>query len=723
MSLRSACLLSPLLLAMASATAGSLVPQRIDHLSRRAITLVYAGHSIDGKPAPADSYTIHCPADGNGPDLPTSGVGYDRQVVGFDSQGQPQVETRIHLLFPYPLPMDMDCRLSAAGDTTENLTIRFDADAVSPSIQVDQVGYLPWARKYAYVGNWLGTLGPMPVDAGRFSVIDTDTGKTVLQGPVLLRQKADPWSGNDVYEADFSELNREGNYRIQVAGTGVSHPFRIAADVYEPVYRSTARLFYHSRNSTPIVEPWADPGHERPKGGIPPALNGFIHPAVTHSVFANGERAGERHPVSRGWFDAGDYGQYIPNAAPVWYAISVGFDLAPERMADDGLNIPESGNGIPDLLDELDWGMDWALDMQDPKDGGVYFRLSPEHWDEGLPHTVKTPRYLYEKTSHATASFAAMAAIHARLMAPYDARRARQSLSAAKAAWRFLETRPQWPEEGKRYKNPPGTHAGEYRDESALDNRLWAAAELWRTTGDDTYARAYAELFPRVKIDATAGVTYRHQAMAALWAYLMADGQRDPVLEKAARRQLLSAAKWYIREGESHPYRAPMHHHRPFLGWGSFAISVRAALPLLQAWYLTGEERYLDWLWLTPHPQLGANPQNRCYITGMGANSPRHPLSKLSQYDQAEEPLRGIPVPGPHYHLPALWPETKLVNDGYLPPAGDGDDSHQVYPPLRRYTDASLLPPMSEPTVADYALVAVAYALLGNRFTTQKKQP
>ena len=116
---------------------------------------------------------------------------------------------------------------------------------------------------------------------------------------------------------------------------------------------------------------------------------------------------------------------------------------------------------------------------------------------------------------------------------------------------------------------------------------------------------------------------------------------------------------------------------------------------------------------MTTDPQLGANPQAMSYVTGTGARSPREPLSKLSQYDDVDAPLNGIPVNGPHFHLPAIWQSTRAVNAGYFPPEKTLEaDLSSPYPALRRYTDSQLLPPMSEPTIAEIARTAVAFGLL-----------
>jgi hypothetical protein len=687
--------------------------------SPRAITLVL--HNLDPQQATLDAQDFSLQSDRDPvyrKPQPALRLGLDRQVTGFVDDRTAITETRVHLLFAHALRDGLPYRLQAPVAGLENLAVSWQAQQPSGSIQLNQVGYLPDSRKLAYVGNWLGSAGPMPVDATDFHVIDADSGDTVLQGKLALRAASDPWSGNDVYTADFSALHTPGNYRLRVAGLGQSDDFRIAADVYEAVYRTTARYFYHHRNSVAIRAPWAATGYERP-GGVPERLDAVFHEDVAASPLGNREPANGYRRVSGGWFDAGDYGQYIPNAAPVWYVIGAALDIAPQRFRDGDLNIPESGNGLPDLLDELEWGMDWALQMQDPVDGGVYFRVASATWDGSLPHEIGKARLIAEKTSHATAAFAAMAAIHARLLAKQRPARAATVLAAARHAWQFLQTHPQWPAEGERYHNPKGINAGEYSDPSAQDNILWAAAELYRSTGEAGFHEAYLARVDQVKIDPTGVVSFKDQGMAAHWAYLMAPWpNKDATRVKRARDIFLAAADWRIRKMQEHPYHAPVHQYRGYLGWGSFAHSSRATLTLFQAWHLSGKPDYLEWAGMTPHPQLGANPQAISYITGIGARSPRFPLSKLSQYDELATPLPGIPVNGPHAHLPALWASTRAVNVAYFPAAitpesdASADTGNDGYPVLRRYTDSHHLPPMSEPTIAEAARSAVAYGLL-----------
>mgnify|MGYP001813302571 FL=1 len=164
---------------------------------------------------------------------PAARLGLDRQVTGFVDDHTAITETRVHLLFPHALQDGLSYRLHAPAVGLANMPVTWKADQPSGSIQLNQVGYLPAARKLAYIGNWLGDAGPMPVDATDYSVIDTDTGDTLLQGKLELRAADDPWSGNDIYLADFSALQKTGDYRLRVAGLGLSDSFRIAPDVYD----------------------------------------------------------------------------------------------------------------------------------------------------------------------------------------------------------------------------------------------------------------------------------------------------------------------------------------------------------------------------------------------------------------------------------------------------------------------------------------------------------
>jgi hypothetical protein len=700
-------------------------------ISARALTIGFSADETD--PTAAGSIRIYKMSGAEQRVGPHSieKVGHSRTVVGFDSRGVPLIEHRLHLLLDEPLVAGLAYEFELALEPYRRVVFTVPDNPISPSIQVNQVGYLPGYAKTAFVGNWLGTAGPMPVDNPVFQIFETASGRLVQKGTLVMVDEQDSWSGNKVLRADFSETNTPGRYQLQVPGIGRSYPFEISETVFQPVYRRVFRLFYHSRNSTAITAPWSDSGLERP-GGIPSEFNARFHPVVSLSPLGRGEKPYGYHAVDRGWFDAGDYGQYVVNAAPVWFSFGAGFDISANAFTSDDLGTPESNNGLADVIDELEWGMTWLLSMQDSEDGGVYNRVAPLQWDVSMPHAVDSPRYLFEKTTHATASFAAATAIHARLLRPWKPKKAQLVLAASEAAWKFLERSVQWPEEGDVYRNPVGVHAGEYPDSSATDNRLWAAAELYRATGEDQFLDAFIAMMEKFQPDPTAGVSFKEQGLAAYWAMYLAlepgitrldvsASDKAKRLRDELSRTLLSSADWYLRKAAEHPFNAPIHQHEPYTGWGSFAQSSRAVLPLLQAWKISGDDKYIEHASEMSNPQLGANPQSICYITGTGSNSPRYPLSKLSQSSGQGLPMTGIPVNGPHYHLPALWPSMRTVNQAYLP-AGEANPP-DGYPALRRYVDSNLLPPMSEPTVAEYAATAVAFGLLSDGTLMHKANP
>ncbi len=682
----------------------------------------------------AGVYTIQSPDDPNYQTAQTaSRVGVDAQAVGTVDTGIPGRnpsgtinEFRLHLLLPWPMQAGKHYTINYRDVRRDNgiyptqatTTIVYDPTIVNGSVQVNQIGYMPQAPKIAFVGNWLGTAGPMPVDQYTFQLVDAYTQTVVYQGSITPRAMNDMWSGNDVFVADFSSVMRTGRYYLNVPGVGRSYAFTIAPDVLDSVYRTTMRVLYHKRNSA-LVPPYADPGRER-RGGVPAQMDGVFVPDMYASPLYNGEQIGQYKKIEPGWFDAGDLGEYITNQSQVWGAVSAAMDLAaPGSFKDGELNIPESGNGIPDILDELAWGSRWALSMQDQRDGGVYRTICSASWDYVPPWQVAQPRYIFEKTTPATAQFAAMMAIYSRLIAPYDAYAASTARTAAIRAWDFVQTHVTWPAEGSRYYNPPSGGCGEYPLYSSKPPKLWAAAELYRLTGDAVYQQAFESILNTTPVDVSAWTL--EDVTNAAWAMLMSQhANRDPYLTQQARNLIMMGANITRSRMNSHPFYSSNHPFMGWVGWHSFSGSVMAVHKLLMAYYITHDTNFQRLAWMSPNIELGSNPQNRSYITGIGYNGPVHPLDP-SVYDPYASYIRGEPVPGVTFHLPGFRQPYIAANNAYYPPdlvAGltpaMDNTWRQIYPILRRYTDSSALIPMAEPTVREEALTGTAFALLRN---------
>lgn len=355
--------------------------------------------------------------------------------------------------------------------------------------------------------------------------------------------------------------------------------------------------------------------------------------------------------------------------------------------------------------------MQWALSMQDD-DGGVYWRVSSGTWDLGLPEDVSWPRFIYEKTTRATAQFAAMAAIYCRLIAPYDSAEANAVLGAAEAAWTYANTRPFYPPEGELYQNPseqPG--GGTYAVRSAKPDLFWAAAELYRSTGEVAYQDAYRELLDVVSVD----ITSAPMSTWGFWAMIQAaHSTRDVLLLERARRTLMAGADQKLLRMDESPYRSAKHPYIPYTGWYKFSVSPIQALALLQAYHLSAEPEYLDKARQLLDIILSANPQSKTYLTGIGDDPVQDPMDRISLNDANEVPLPGLTVAGPTWHLPSFREPYTSTNAAYWPPEQptiDGD-YHSAYPVLRRWVDQHDLINMSESTVREWAPVAVSFGLL-----------
>ena len=252
----------------------------------------------------------------------------------------------------------------------------------SEAVHVNLLGYVPGApQKFAYVYHWMGDRGSLdlrPYDGRPFHLIDQATGQPAFTGKLVFRaastqqetfHKSDsPPDGNflkaDVYECDFSSFNRPGQYRVAVEGIGASFPFRLDADVYREAFRTVARGLYHNRSGIALESPFTE--FTRPAPHNPRLTPGFAGKLIYTTVrFTEwGSEGGEaknllahaKGPIeSAGWYqDAGDWDSYETHLR-VAQELLLAYELAPRNFRDGELNIPESRNGVPDILDEAAW--------------------------------------------------------------------------------------------------------------------------------------------------------------------------------------------------------------------------------------------------------------------------------------------------------------------------------------------------------------------------------
>ncbi|MEN8798301.1 MAG: glycoside hydrolase family 9 protein, partial [Flavobacteriaceae bacterium] len=339
------------------------------------------------------------------------------------------------------------------GCKSKNTATPVEGD-YNAGIRINQVGYYPNATKKAIVAQ--------NTAAESFQVFNTDDMEMVYEGKLSAPQV---WelAGETVIVADFSELNAPGSYSLYVEDVGYSFPFEISAEVLRPALKAGMKSYYYQRAGYALDSAHAGQWH-RPAGHADNQVN--FHPSTG--------RTGQTSSTG-GWYDAGDYGKYMVNGGFSLGQMLVLHEQYPGALGDGELNIPESGNGNSDLLDELKYEMDWILSMQD-EDGGSFVKLTTKNFTAmKLPHEVDDiPRFIIGKSTPATLNLAAVAAKMSRAYTEIDPDYSAKCLEAAQKAWDWALEHPDMA-----YKNPEDVQTGEYGDADFSSEFFWAAAELF----------------------------------------------------------------------------------------------------------------------------------------------------------------------------------------------------------------------------------------------------
>ena len=502
------------------------------------------------------------------------------------------------------------------------LVVEVQVSQGSGLIKLNQLGFLPQGQKLAVVPD---------VPADRFTLVRAGTDEEVYRG---LLSPAAVWepAQESVKLADFSELTQTGSFQLRVAGVPDSVPFVIAADAYQSLNAAAIKAYYFSRSGIPL-EPEHAGIYARPEG----------HPDT--QVLVHASAADDRRPEGtvisspKGWYDAGDYNKYIVNSGITTYTLLAAFEHFPEEYLRQNLNIPESGNGVPDLLDEVYWNLDWMLSMQDPNDGGVYHKLTNKNFDPVImPHEANEPRYVVQKTTGAALNFAAVMAVASRAYADYEHQYPGLSARmrrAAEAAWVWARANPD-----RLYRQPEDISTGTYGDRSLADEFVWAAAELFITTGDDRY---YADMN---LTEAAIGVPSWSNVSGLPWISLshhldkLSDDARQLV-----RTRVDQLAQQLQENTEKSAYRVAMQ-PKDFI-WGSNAVALNQAMMLLQGYRLTSHPEYLASAQSLLDYTLGRNPVDYSFVTGFGYRTPMHIHHRPSEADGIVEPVPGLLAGGP----------------------------------------------------------------------------
>ncbi len=483
-------------------------------------------------------------------------------------------------------------------------------------IRLNQLGYYPESVKGFVLAD---------IDADSFTIVNTKAEK-VFEGKLSTPQT---WeiSNEIIRRGDFSSLTTTGEFTIKVGDDITSYPFEIKESIYKEALDASIKSFYFQRASMPIEEAY---GGKYARAGGHFDDDCSFHPS-------SGKEGGSLVSPG-GWYDAGDYGKYIVNAALTVGQMMDLLEIYPEALADGDLNIPESGNGVSDLADEIKYELDWMKTMQD-EDGGVFFKLTAKNFgDFIMPGEYDLERWIIGKTTASSLSFAASMAQASRVFANIDSSYATSCGEAAVKAWEWALANPNIV-----FKNPEDVSTGEYGDNELSDDFYWAAAELWLTTGNEEYLQYLNEN----QLEYEHVITNSWKFFARNMGFHSLLAHKDELGEELAASlvgQHIALADQILAKIDAIPYRIGLDHFE----WGSNSDVLNQAMILCYAHYLTQENKYLEGVIRNTDYIFGKNAVGYSFLTGYGDNQAMFPHHRPSGADGIKEPVPGFIIGGPN---------------------------------------------------------------------------
>ncbi len=515
-------------------------------------------------------------------------------------------------------------------------------------ILVDQFGYRPQDPKVAVVVSEVDSNQPYELRN-----VETDAVIEVIEPIQWADGAIHSQSGVKALWIDFSEVEEPGNYVIvRQDGETRSAEFEINKDVYKDVLVAATKMFFYQRSGYPKTKPFAD---ERWTDGA--SYIGTGQDTQARYVKEKENPLSER-VMHGGWFDAGDTNKYVTYALQPMHQLLSAYGQNPEIWTDD-FNIPESGNGIPDLLDEIKFELDWLIRMQD-SDGGAFIKLGTLDYDppNTIPSKDTRPRYYGPKCSSSTitlASVFAHAAVEMRNI-PGLEDYATELTSRARQAWDWFQS------------NPVDTDCddGEIKsgdadmiEDAQMGTTVSAAVYLFAATGDPQYSQYVADNLSLAQ-PYRDGPWSRYdpwQGDALIFYSQLPDGDstvKEKILTDLESTLLNQHPDAYGNDDSLDPFRSYMPDEQ--YHWGSNMIKSNYGSmnydPVMLGIHEAEHQAYVERALGAVNYIHGVNPLGLVYLTNMyeygaesSANEMYHQWLGVDDYQNALTSKRG-PAPG-----------------------------------------------------------------------------
>ncbi|HET7624689.1 MAG TPA: glycoside hydrolase family 9 protein [Verrucomicrobiae bacterium] len=623
----------------------------------------------------------------NGQSDEVTDIGFKRRPI-YAPQATWDLRIGNHLYLELSRPISEGDSVEVVNDGTlwpTNLNFRATADALryNPAIHVNQEGYLPSFPKKAIVGYYLGDMGELTISTNIFFVVNARSGATVFQGALNLRPDVGysytPTPYQTVYEADFSHFSTPGEYRIVVPGMGGSLPFRINEGIGMDFARTYELGIFHQRSGYDVAMPFTRFTHAADH--LAPALvptNMSAPFAFTWNTISNyainvnsenppqlaallTQPSAQLYPfvnpgpvdVSGGHFEAGDYNRVTYNSAQLIHTLMFAADAIPGVAAMDNLGIPESGDGISDVLQEAKWEADFLAKMQD-SDGGFYYSVYPqnrEYESDVLPENGD-PQVVWPKntvsTAVAVAALAQCASSPLMKQAYPDA--ANHYWAKAQLGWKFLTNAIAIHGRDGAYQDIQ--HFGD--DFTDQDELAWAACELYLATGDTNYEQKLFEWFPDPTDPGTTrwgwwrmyvcyGNAIRDYATAKRSGRLAASQLNSDYMAKCVNA-ITNCGNDNLEWSRENAYGSSFPEATKGSRGAGWYFSPVQAFDLVVAQLFNPNPAYVDAILLNLNYEAGCNPVNVSYITGLGWKRQREVVDQYSENDRHTLPKDGVPI-------------------------------------------------------------------------------
>ncbi|MDB5257548.1 MAG: type sorting protein [Chitinophagaceae bacterium] len=368
------------------------------------------------------------------------------------------------------------------------LTLTIYAQTISPYIVTDQLGYRPSAKKIAILRDPVqGYDAASSYTPGiSYALIDATNSNPVFTGSAAAWNGGvtDATSGDNVWRFDFSSYTTTGSYYVlDVTNNVRSYEFEIKEDVYNTALKHAVRSFFYQRSGFAKQAPYAETGWVDGASHVGPLQDKQCR------IFSAPSDASTQRDVHGGWYDAGDYNKYTLWTGNYIIELLKAYEENPTAWTDD-YNLPESANGIPDVLDEVKWGMDYLLRLQNT-DGSLISIVGVAH---ASPPSSATGRSLYGNVNTSgTLKAAAAYAYGSKIFANAGLGCYADSLqAAAQKAWDWCVANPSvvWSNNTPAYVTAVGGVGGgdmEVNDYDRTMFKLEAAVHLYDLTGNTTY--------------------------------------------------------------------------------------------------------------------------------------------------------------------------------------------------------------------------------------------